>query len=855
MLLRPSPRSTTSAFRQPVPVTSRPSPPLKLYAGVFLISLASLALEVLQMRIFAFSLWHHLAFLVVSIAILGFGAAGAFLSVVGPLRDAHLGRSVAIAGLLFAGSAFLGPRLLADQPIDVFDRFGAADILRTGLYYLVFALPYFFAGYIVSIALTQEPESAAKLYFANMVGSGVGCFVLFALLAPLGAPGTLVVIAALGALVAALAPCGVILRGLGVLAVLGCLSILPGINEHVRPLVDPLLARLPELGGEARSDHPHRLLSADEWFRFRPARSKLIHSYTETFGQQTLATRWSPLGRIDIVEDPQVSGAVLLQDGDAPGQMPAADHVFPEGQIHGISYVIRDEPAVLIIGIGGGLDVKIARDKGARSITAVEINSQSLELYAETFKELTGDPASWPNVELHAAEGRHFIRSHEGRYDLIQMSGVDTYTALANGAYVLSESYLYTEEAFHDYLDHLEDDGLLTIIRFAFPAPRETLRILVIASQVLRERGAADPWRHLALLLNSDVDEATRLGAILLKRTPFTAEETGKLAAWAEANDYAIKVLPGRQAAKPFRELIEGDPQRFLASYPYDVRPVTDDRPFFFSQHRWSAVWKWIREREKQQLPPSSPWVAITKEFQYRPVGLLLLLLTLVQLAVLVAICIFGPLFFIRRSVRGPSTAPLGYFLSLGLGYIFLMISAMQRFSLVLGHPSYSVTITMATFLIGSGLGSLASGRWPVRRAVWLVWLAALVVALSAYVLHAEMPALARTMLGWSFAARVLATVGLLLPMVFVMGMCFPTGVRVLAESRGELIPWAYGVNGAASVLASVLTVILAMEIGFSRVHWVAAALYVLAACLIVPMARADRLADRDAAPDESWLV
>ncbi|MCA8972506.1 MAG: hypothetical protein KDC95_22145, partial [Planctomycetes bacterium] len=536
----------------------------RVHFCIFLISLASLALEVLQMRIFAFSLWHHLAFLVVSIAILGFGAAGAFLSVAGFLRRRTLGRSLAVTGLLFMASAFVGPWMLAGKPIDVFGSVGWDEIMRVALYYLVFALPYFFAGYGISIALSQCPRQSSTLYFANMVGSGIGCFALYAFIEPLGAAGSLVVIASLGAVVAVLAPTGFLLKGAGVLAFLGCLSVLPPINPHVRPLVDPLIAKLPRLDDKDPKEHPHRLLPADEIFAFRPASSKFINTYT-SHGKKILATRWSPLGRIDIVEDHLVGakvvdggterveeGACLFQDGDAPGQMPHRNWKPPAAQIHGISYVIKKEPKVLIIGIGGGLDLSVAVDRGAKEVDAVEINAATLDLYEGQFSKLTGEVAKRPNVRLHHGEGRHYVRSHDDKYDLIQMSGVDTYTALANGSYVLSESYLYTKEAIHEYLDHLSDDGLLTIIRFAFPAPRETLRALVIAAEVLRDRGVADPMQHLALLINSTDDKATNLGAILIKKSAFTEGEVADLDRFASAYGYKKALLPGGTASLPF---------------------------------------------------------------------------------------------------------------------------------------------------------------------------------------------------------------------------------------------------------------------------------------------------------------
>jgi hypothetical protein len=821
---------------------------LRVYVGVFLISLASLALEVLHMRIFAYALWHHLAFLVVSIAILGFGAAGAFLSVAGPLRRARVNVSMAWAGLFFMVSTLVGPWFLTGKPVDVFNQIGFDEVLTTIGYYALFALPYFFCGWIISLTLARGGEAVPKLYFANMVGSGVGCFALFGLLEPLGAPGTLVLIAGMGAVVCVVASKGIFLRAIGVLSLLGCVSLLPGINEHAAPLLNPLLAMIPKLDDKDQEKHPHKLLPASEWFDFQPTDTKFVRTYTHNkqLPQTVLKTEWSPLGRIDIVSDPTVAGACLFQDGDAPGQMPHIDHVTSPLHIHSIGYQVKESPNVLIIGIGGGLDIKTALDRKAKQITAVEINPTTLRLYKEDFKSITGYDASRENLALHCAEGRHFIRSTDAKYDLIQMSGVDTYTALANGAYVLSESYLYTREAFRDYIDSLQPNGLVAMIRFAWPKPRETLRAMNIAMLALADAGKKEPWNHIALLRNEKgQDQTTRLGVILIKESPFTAEELKKLRTWGKAASHSTDYLHDETGDNPFHELAkahrDGKLPEFLDSYEFVIGPVYDDAPFFFAQHRWSSVWEWLTTDEETQKIEGPVWVAHNKIMQKRPVGLMLLGLTLIQLAVLVALLIFVPLLLLWRSEDAAvgAKAPLGYFFCLGLGYILLMIACMQRFSLILGHPTYSVTITMATFLIGSGVGSLASGAVGVRHLSKLVFLVAIGMAAGAWAFWCYQDDLAAWLLSMPFETRVAATVGILTPFAFLMGTCFPSGIRVLSETRAQLVPWAYGVNGAASVLGSVLTVVLAMAIGFTKVQWASAAFYVLAAMLMLSMSRA----------------
>ena len=829
-------------------LNTRPSSP-GLLPALLVISMAALALEILQMRIFAFSLWHHLAFLVISIAILGFGAAGALLGASRSLREASLSASMAWAALLFGPASLAGPFFLAGHPLDIFGPIGRENLGWVLLYYLLFLLPYFFAGYVISLALAREPERVSRLYFANMVGSGLGCFLIFGTLLPLGAEGTLFLLAASGGLTALLVGRTRILKTLGVLS---CLLFLASI-----PWADRILV-------------------------LRPARSKLLAQARLLPGTKTLVKKWTPLDRIDLVRNPGFDGLYIFQDGDAPAPMPRFGASLSPGEIHAVAYTVTKNPKVLVVGVGGGFDVKVALDNGASSVTGVEVNPVTLALYTDPrFKGISGDPLRLPGVTLEAAEGRHFIRSSSERFDLIQMSGVDTYTALASGAYVLSESYLYTLEAFQDYLEHLTPHGVLAIIRFAFPAPRETLRIMVLACRALRKAGTPEPWRHVAVLRVGTPDsgsdpftKVTSLGAVLVGKSPFTPSQLKSLDEWARKNGHIRDFIPGDDARftpaevallenlirkdprykryridptgmNPFhayaKALQEGREEAFLASYPYDVSPVTDDRPFFFNQHRFSSVLEWLRGGEKKAAPPEQvPWSAMTVLFQTRPVGLTLLFLTLAQLGLLVAIFVFLPLFLMGKRKEGPSPSPLlplGYFLCLGLGYIFLMISAMQRFGLVLGHPSYSISVTMAVFLLGSGLGSLVSGKVSPQRSPRAVILVALLLAAQALAFHLFLPALSRALLPAGLTTRALVVIALLAPGAFAMGFCFPLGIRLVSRMRPAFVPWAYGVNTGASVIGSVLAVILAMNLGFSGVQWISTALYGGAAWIMFRMA------------------
>ncbi|MCP4599421.1 MAG: hypothetical protein GY847_02610 [Proteobacteria bacterium] len=813
-------------------------------AALFLISMASLALEVLQMRIFAYAIWHHVAFLVISVAILGFAAAGAVLSSFQRLRKADPLNSMAISGLLFSVSSILCVYIFTRYPIDIFAQVGLKEMVLAGLFYLIFAIPYFFAGYIIAIALSGGGRAAGFIYFINLLGSGLGCFLLFATLTPLGAQGSLFVNAALGGAAALFCARKMFLRLLS--------AVLIGTLLIATPFADRLLE-----------------------FRLTPSKA-ITQAQTLVTSAEVVFSKWSPLCRIDVLEFPSRLGRWIFQDGDAPTPLPRTANLDSPGNFREIPFRFLDQPKVLIIGSGGGMGAKFALQSGAKEVTGVDINEVTLSLSKDPSFSATAKSFNEDNrLTLHEAEGRFFVRRSSDKYDLIQMTGVDTYTALASGAYVMSESYLYTSEAFHDYLDHITDKGMIYLARIAFPVPRETLRIVVMALKALKERGAKEPWRHIVVLKRGrkTFSRGIKFGFVLIKKKPFTAPELASLRKYSDTYGYVrnyfpdetgyltenqverIKALvkwipsfrnyPIDEGVNPFHAfanaLEQGTDSAFLKNYPYLVGPVHDDGPFFFNQHRLSSLWEWIAGGEDEHsLPSFTSWAADTSAFKTQPLGLILLFLALVQLSIMVALCIFLPLLLSRRNgIKGSGLYwAMGYFLCLGFGYIFIMISSMQRFGLILGHPTYAVSIVMALFLLSSGLGSWVSGRINLTRAPLLIGGVAVLLLLTTILFQGLLPSLTRWVLPMSFGFRVFVTFVVLGPMAFAMGMCFPTGIRLLAERNQAFIPWAYGVNGSASVLGSVLAVCLALALGFTNVHWIAASLYLLAALLMVGMVK-----------------
>ena len=515
----------------------------------------------------------------------------------------------------------------------------------------------------------------------------------------------------------------------------------------------------------------------------------------------------------------RVPSPVVYQDGAAPtlllGIEDPAAAAYLGVTSQSLAYQIRERPRVCVIGAGGGPDVWIALHNGARSVRAVELNPQMLALGREHFADFVYGLYSRPDVEPVVAEGRHFLARTPERFDIIQMSGVDTYAALASGAYTMSENYLYTVEAGRALLRALAPDGIFTNSRWILEPPRETLRLVNVLLEALRQEGAADPPAHLFVM------KAKRWATTLVSKRPFTASELATLRAWVAARGWSVVLDPNGSGTVPFTQLVHAEPAvraGFLADYPYDVEPVDDDRPFFFQFYRWSNLFGG---------PESAGGYSITRI----PVGYAVLAASLVQMTLLSALFILGPLWSERSGLRG--TPRLGshlvFFAALGAGFMAIEITAIQVFTVFLGHPVYSMAITLTSLLIATGLGAAWAGSRVAPPATRIFQAVGGVVLWAVATGLALQPVL-DTAIAWPVWARGLLVIGWLLPAGLVLGVPFPTAIEALQARQPALVPWAWGINGCFSVLSSLAAVLVAMQVGFVGTLLLAAVVYVGAA-------------------------
>jgi spermidine synthase len=471
-------------------------------------------------------------------------------------------------------------------------------------------------------------------------------------------------------------------------------------------------------------------------------------------------------------------------------------------------------PRVLIIGVGGGFDVLNALYFGASEITGVEVNAATVGILTRTYREYFRNWVEDPRVRLVQAEGRYFLASSDRRYDIIQLSGVDSFSGTPGAAHVFSENYLYTAEAFDLYLSRLAEDGILHMMRLEEPQPREMLRALTTAVGALRRAGVARPADHILMLTAAEGN----ITSLLVKRTPFRPAERARLQDWAERSPlFAVSAGPDRNEgrANAYQGFLAlADPQKeraFIALYPFDISPTDDDRPFFFRFSFWWHVF------------PADPLIWInTPAMEYS----LILLLAVISLAVWV--CIYIPLrHFAGQGLRSPVAGRYGlFFAATAIGYLAIEVALLQKFGLFLGHPNYALSVVLAALLFTTGVGSLYSAS--LVRALggvrFVSYALAGVVLLEHLLLIPRLPGL----LSLPFGLRAGIVSLLVAPIGVCLGTFVPTALEQLKTTAPAFVPWAWGINGIFSVVAPVLAVGVSMTWGISALLLAALPIYLI---------------------------
>jgi hypothetical protein len=515
------------------------------------------------------------------------------------------------------------------------------------------------------------------------------------------------------------------------------------------------------------------------------------------------------------------------------GDLHAIDHL--KYDITNIGYYLSHEPAALVVGAGGGRDILSALAFGAKSVTAVEINKDIIRTVNGRFGEFTGHLDRDPRVRFVNDEARSFIARSRERYDAIQISLIDTWAATAAGAFVLTENSLYTVEAWTSFLRHLTDGGVLSVSRWYFrDRPAEMYRTTTLAVEALRTLGVSDPRRHIVIVRNMQpANRAAEIpdgvGTILVSRRPFADADLERLDRECARLAFEVMFSPRVASEQTFARLTDvRGLDEFLDNYPVNIAAPTDDSPFFFNMLR-------LRNVTRAELLDFGKL-----SLNMKAVATLATLLATVT--ILTVLCILLPLWLTRgRTQLDGSGALFTFFIAIGLGFMLIETSQMQRLIIALGHPTYGLSVVLFALLLSSGLGSLltsgvsigAASKTGRRR------LAAIVAVLAIFGLVT--PAVVRWIEPMTTIVRIAAAVALLFPAGLVMGMALPLGMKAAASRADDLRAWLWGLNGAASVLASVLSVCIALTWSISTAFWAGWICYVAAFAAFVNASRAER--------------
>ncbi len=757
-----------------------------LFGGIALLSCATLVLQIALTRLYSALFGHHLAFLAISLSLFGVGLGGVLLYVAPALarpprlfaRLAYLSGATSLATI----AAIL--LLMQSSPIGDLD---AATLGRVALLYVVSASPFTFVGVAVAAGLRHAARDVSRLYLFDLLGAAAGGLGAVAALRA-GAPRAVLIAAVLAALG-------------GVVFALGAREQAGPYSEREAPPHAGVIATL-ALGSAF-------LLAGDlgsPWLK--------LPSLKHVPMENVKFSRWNEMALITV--DKPVGGmAWMRMDGSAATAI-LDTKTTPPLHPDEMAYVLHGGTGpVLVIGSGGGRDLRAALKAGQTDIYAAEINPLIVDdVMRGAFKEFSGGLYDRPEIHAEVADGRSFVRRSPLRFKNIVLSLVDTWAAASVGALALTENSLYTVEAFEDFLEHLAPDGTLLVNRW----DNEFERLLALGVAGLRAAGAAEPKDHLFAC------GASRSTSLLVKRTPLTSAEIARLRGHCRKNKFVEAFAPDAPHGELRRRIAAATDVRAVApDHPTDLTPPTDDRPFFFytvpTRRLWSTLGSIKALKADQQ-------------------GLLTLAGLCVVSVGVALVMLLGPLAakrtrVLRAADRGARVGALGFFLCLGAGFVLVEVALVQHFVMFLGHPIYALSTVLVALLLWTGVGSYLTAKVDARalrvsaarRAQLLVGALALAaIALGPVLRHA---------VSLPLPGRLAITLALLAPLGILMGSQAPLGIRLVEARAPELIPWCWGLNGVASVVATAVGTLAAMHAGFSALLLAAGAAYLLAAAIV----------------------
>lgn len=798
-----------------------------LYIGIFFFSTSVLLFELSLMRVFSILQWNYLAFMIISIAFLGYGASGTFLSVFSSILKKAEGKNLykylLFFSLLFSLGSLLSIFVISKVPFDLYrvitDRY---QLLYLVIYYLAIAIPFFFAGICISLVISKLPEKINKIYFCDLSGAAIGC-ISFLVLANYISLSHLLIIPPLLSFLASF-----------------LFSLKLKDKKSIIYIVGIFVFIILFSGAESFYSfpvNPYKSL----FTLLRYPNSRIIDKQENSFARlevvESEGVRYAPGLSLNFSgEIPEQLG--LVTDGDG---LSAITRLEGEGDLEGLKkiefsdyissalgfHLVGGKRKVLIIGPGGGLDVLGGIYNEAEEIWGIEMNPNVKILLQGNYADYSGNIYNREGIKILTGEGRSVLKGLDQKFDLIQISLIGSSNTASGGFYSISENYLYTVEAFMDFWQHLSDGGKLGITRWLKFPPREIVRLCSISLEALSRMGIEKPENHLAII------RSWGTSTLILSKEEIKEEEIKIIKDFCDRRIFDVVYFPGikeeeantnhvleqsyyyQEIDQLVNSFKENKLKGFYDSYFFNVSAVTDNQPYFFYTLKWENIPKIIKSTANWQ--PLIEW------------GNLIIFATFLQGIIFSIIFIFLPLILKRfpvtkRKVKIPF---LLYFASLGLGYMLLEISFIQKFILYLTNPAYSTSIIIFSFLFFSGLGSFYSRRIK-RNYVNALKIIIFTLCGLLIIYQSILPYVFTTTLQYSLLVRILITLGLIFPLGFLMGMPFPLGIKLVnsIDKGKELIPWLWATNSFCSIIASVSAVIIAIFFGFKVVAILAASIY-----------------------------
>lgn len=791
-----------------------------MLTGIAFISAATLAFEIALTRYLSIAQNYHFAFLVISLAFLGYGASGTFLTLGRALAERHGHRWLSWSSFFFGISIPVSFLLYNSLPFDFvrlpWDRKQIFYLLPA---YMILSLPFFFAGATVSFALTRQAKVAHRIYFADLLGAGVGSVLAGVSFLPRGEKGVFLIISGL--------------------ALLGCLFL----SLHRHPIFLAALAALflAEVGA---------FFFSPDWMSFRISPFKALPQAMRYPGAKHHLTRVDPISRVDVLSSPAVRfapGLSLLYSRPLPpqlglsidgGELSAVTEADSPRDVSlafltdlpsSLPYYLLARPKVLVLDPRGALDVLTALYFNAIRVKAVESYPLLVRLLKGELASFSGRIYNRPDVSVVSSHPRAALKKEMSLYDLIVFGVPDIFGSAGTGIYGIGENYLYTVESCLDIFALLTDEGLVSQTMYLLPPPRLEAKMIAMWAEAL-EKSGLDPAAHMVAI------RTWGTLSLLIKKRPFHSYEVETVRRFCRARLFDIVHLPGiqpqetnlfNQMTEPiyedlFRQLLTTAGRKaILKQYLFDISPARDSRPFIHDFYKWRN-WK-------------KTYAALGRNPAFFFEGKFLLLVLLGHAALAALLFILLPLAGLKKGVGSSPylLTVLLYFIFLGAAFMLIEIIFIQKFILFLGHPLYSISTVVLAILLSSGLGSLSSKRILGPSPLLKLRLCLFFLVALGLIYLLLLPIFLKKFIGYGLTLKIPLLLGVIFPLGFLMGFPFPTGLRLLQTKSPFLLPWAWSANAFSTVIHSVLAHLLALSFGYEVVLLVAAGAYLIAIPLL----------------------